>query len=501
MTVQSGFLQEQGESSRRDRSLETTGAEFAALSCLAGAYAISEGFLGPESYDSVNFYGPMALMAILARGAWRMLRSNSANIWAALFWFRISTIVYFGFGQFAPFIMNDASLLYLNKYYAPQPQEILKLNLLVALGVIAVLLGAQIYAKIAPPRFQQMMATPQEHAQSMRRTGLLLLCIGGAIKYLYVFPQAMGWTTDVLPGAVAMLSSLSLAGIYLLTLWALSIRNWTALFFISTFVIVEMTSGLLLFTKAEAMLPLIVYLIAIISQKASLQRFLLAAASLVFLFMFLVPIVTQGRDEINRRSPERGQVSIAERLEIIWSVVTAPEQFGEEQNSLLRISYLSPATFAIARYDAGQPAATLDLIWVIFIPRFIWPEKPILDIGKAFSTEYSGMIRENSVAPGIFADLYWSMGWYGLVFLVMPFGLLFAYFSRFAQKVMHKAQYTYMPVLFLMMRWGLTIDNATLGLLGGAILIFALQALLMLVERARLITSVRGATMHGAREC
>lgn len=499
MTVQSGLLQEQGESSLRDRSLETTGAEFAALSCLAGAYAISEGFLGPESYDSLNFYGPIAFIAILARGAWRMLRLNSANIWAALFWFRVSTIVYFGFGQIAPFIMNEASLLYLNKYYAPQPQEILKLNLLVTLSVIAVLLGAQIYVKIAPPRIQQMMATPHEHAQSMRRTGLLLLFIGGAIKYLYVFPQAMGWTTDVLPGAVAMLSSLSLAGIYLITLWALSTRNWPALFFISIFVIVEMTSGLLLFTKTETMLPLIVYLIAIISQKASAQRFLFAAASLAFLFIFLVPIVTTGREEVNRRSPERGQVSIAERLDIIWDAVIAPEQFGEEQTSLLRISYLSPATFAIARYDAGQPAATLDLLWVIFIPRFIWPEKPTLDLGKAFSTEYSGVLRENSVASGIFADLYWNMGWYSLAFLVMPFGVLFAYFSRLAQKIMYKAQYIYMPILFIMMRWGLSVDNAALALLGGAIQIFALHAILMISERVRVNTSARGVSIHGAR--
>lgn len=499
MTVQSGFLQEQGESSLRDRSLETTGAEFAALSCLAGAYAISEGFMGSESYDFVNFYGPMALMAILARGAWRMLRLNSANIWAALFWFRVSTIVYFGFGQIAPFIMNDASLLYLNKYYAPQPQEMLKLNLLVALGVIAILIGAQIYAKIAPPRLQQMMATPLKQAQSMRRTGLLLLCVGGAIKYLYVFPQGMGWTTDVLPGAVAMLSSLSLAGTYLLTLWALSTRNWSALFFISIFVIVEMTSGLLLFTKTETMLPLIVYLIAIISQKASAQRFLFAAASLAFLFMFLVPIVSTGRQEVNRISPDRGQVSIAERLDIIWGAVIAPEQFGEEQGSLLRISYLSPATFAIARYDAGQPAATLDLLWVIFIPRFIWPEKPTLDLGKAFSTEYSGLLRENSVASGIFADLYWNMGWYSLAFLIMPFGLLFAYFSRLAQKIMCKAQYIYMPILFIMMRWGLSVDNAALALLGGAIQIFALHAILIIFERVRLNTSARGVSTHGTR--
>jgi len=48
------------------------------------------------------------------------------------------------------------------------------------------------------------------------------------------------------------------------------------------------------------------------------------------------------------------------------------------QGSLLRVSFVNVAAFVVAQYDHGLPGDSLRDTLYSFIPRFLWPEKPVV---------------------------------------------------------------------------------------------------------------------------
>ena len=96
-------------------------------------------------------------------------------------------------------------------------------------------------------------------------------------------------------------------------------------------------------------------------------------------------------------------------------------------NQLSQIGYLVDRD----GFRAGQ---TLDYLGYAFIPRFLWPEKPIiakgawfaLEIGQAY-TRPDGTIT-NAVAMTIPGELYLNFGWLGVFLGCLTYGGLFAVF-------------------------------------------------------------------------
>jgi len=478
-----------------DLSLRVAGAEITALLLLLGFYLAVGDLLGSDWFDTANFWGPLGLIGILSAAAMRMLRRNPSSLWSALFWFRVATSIYFGFGQMAPFLMNGTSLLYFGHYFNPSPADLLKLNVIVTVGVLCIIVAAQITGAVMGPAPLRSADEAQRDGRTAakRRLGLLLLLIGGGVKYAIVFPQAMGWTTDVLPGAVTLLGSLSMAAIYLLTDWSLSARNGAGFFAITVFVALEMLSGLVLMIRGEVLLPLLVYLMAIITHKASLTRLTLTVVSVVLLFSVLVPLVSHGRDMMGKLAVERGQIGIEQRIELLSSYYDDTSAYAapqELQGGYLRISYASMGGSLVSRYDAGLPGNSLEHMLAILIPRMLWPEKPIINLGQQMSIIITGN-ENNAVGAGLFFESYWNLGWAGLPLLLMPFGAILYLLSRYANYILRERQFIFMPVLFTAMRVGLAIDNHYVGQIGSIVQIIGLHFLI--------VAAMRLATLLGSR--
>jgi hypothetical protein len=436
--------------------------EIATLLIVIGLYYASDVLL-EGAYNMVNLVGPMMMMAALGCGILQMLQINPETIWTPLFTFRVSTLVYFGFGSIVPLIVSDEARAYLETFYAFSDEELTKLNLIVTCCVLAVLVSSSLTQSFInsywPEGRVRRAAIDAAAALRLRNYGLAFLLIGSSIKYFVVIPTLMGWTNVEVPGAIVSLGTMSVCGIYLLTIWSLSARP-IMFVVVCAVVAAEILSGLLLLEKWESLITTVAFLMAFLIQKPSYKRVMIAVAVVAFMFKVMQPLVSFARYEAQIRGSDRP--SFAERLTFLKAYFESSEiEAGslDSESALLRLSYVNAGTFAIARYDNGYPGDSFDIIFIVLVPRLLWPEKPVLNQGIAFANLAQPGQESNNVSPGFFAEAYWNFGWLGIPIVMVPFGIVLAILSKYSLTMLRRQEWILLPVLFISMRIGLSVEN------------------------------------------
>jgi hypothetical protein len=484
-------------------TLAPTTVEIVALFGVWLFYLVTDQLFGSTGHLTANLGGPLAMTGILVLGAWRMIRVDARYVCTALFWFRISTAVYFGVGTYAVFIANDFTRLYLESFHQFFDEDVLKMNLVVSLSVALVLVAAKIVIIAAGGESRHgpsASISGESGPRSLPAVGTLFLVAGLAVTYGLKVPQDFGWITEQLPGVLVGLSRLTTVGIFMLTLWSLERARWF-LPIITAIAGVEMLFSLLLFAKSGILMTLMMYLLAFLWNKVTIRRALLCAAVVVGTYVSLDGLVGYGRSEVETSG--NVQAGFGRRLEIVGSyfMPNAAEGFQdvERQGALLRISYVNAATFVISLYDSGIPAEWPSLLPAVFVPRFLWPEKPIIsDVGIDIYELGTGR-RTSSVGAGVFADAYFAMGWTGVLVYMPIYGLILGLLTLVASNVLHEAKWLLFPVVLLAMSMGLRTDGHYLVDVAGASVIIAGMYVVLLVLDRTLAGLIRGSP-EGSRQ-
>jgi hypothetical protein len=435
--------------------------------------------------ETMNYVAPFLLSGVLGYAALRMILLDNVAVWSPLFWFRIATIIYFGFGSLVPLISNASTRDYLDSYFMLLPADILKVNAVVAAGV-AVILAANMAVESLRGSIIQAAPGPGlagNQVAAALKYGLFFLAIGAGIKYLIIIPNTLLESPLVIPGFLINLTGCLAVGISLLTIWSLRQKK-SYLLIVITLVAFEMLVGLLELSKIEALTPAVAFVIGYLTVKTSIKR--LAAVALGFWLMFslIQPWLTQARLEILDAYGASEQAPFSSRVEFLISSfnAAAEQKDGEElQGSLIRLSFMNAAGFVISRYDQGVAGDSLKDVVYSFIPRFLWPEKPLIVVGGELATLATDTVG-NTISAGYFAEVYWNFGWAGLLLLV-PIGIVFNVASHFAINTLRKGDWIYLPVLFLNLRTAISIDNFYIGFVGTFVISFGLYLLLRIFSR------------------
>ena len=214
----------------------------------------------------------------------------------------------------------------------------------------------------------------------------------------------------------------------------------------------------------------------------------LATAGLLVWFAFgiLQPLVAYARNEAFSNPANQGaEFSLSRNFEYLRSyfVDSKAESDPEAvQGGLMRLSLVNVAAFTIAQYDHGLPGDSIRNVLYLFIPRVLWPEKPLLLSGYELSTLATGGVG-NSISAGYFAETYWNFGWIGLVLLMFPVGAFFNWTTRFAARALAREDWLYAPLLFFNLKLSIAIGDAYSGFIGAAAQSFAMQIMLYFLGR------------------
>jgi hypothetical protein len=187
------------------------------------------------------------------------------------------------------------------------------------------------------------------------------------------------------------------------------------------------------------------------------------------IYAFIVsPWVGYGRTEAGILASSGGEATFSDRVNYLrtyFDDVKTEKDPEERQEAVLRLSYTSAVAFVISLYDHGLPGDTLRDAVYSFIPRFLWPEKPLVMVQAELATLATGTFG-NSISAGYFAEAYWNLGWIGLPLLMLPVGVFLNLTTHFAARVIARGDWPFLPLLFLNMKIGMGIEAWYIGFVG-----------------------------------
>lgn len=469
----------------KDPLTEPTWWELPAILVLVAILAANE-IWDWRAEDTLNIVAPVWLSLAVGAGALKMANVDGRAVWTPLFWFRVATLIFYGLGNIAPVIMNGATLEYAQSLYFFLPEDLLRVNLNTAVGVGAILFGSLMFERMfVTTRVATVKRAALRSPGGAARMGTALFLIGAAINYFFILPNLLGASDTVIPGFVVSLAMSELVGLSLLAIWACATSKAAVLAIVAV-VAVESAVGVLFLNKTMALMAWFAFVIGALCYNLTIPRLATAGLLVYFAFGILQPLVAYGRNEAFNNPANRGaEMSLFRNFEYLRSyfVESKAENDPEAvQGGLMRLTLVNVAAFTIAQYDHGLPGDSIRNAWVVFVPRFLWPEKPLLLSGFELATLATGGVG-NSISAGYFAETYWNFGWVGLVLLMFPVGAFFNWTTHFAARALAREDWIYAPLLFFNLKMSLEIGSAYSGFIGAAAQSFAIQIMLYFVGR------------------
>jgi len=217
----------------------------------------------------------------------------------------------------------------------------------------------------------------------------------------------------------------------------------------------EFGLGVLLFSKAAILQPAFAVFLGYLNHKHRVFRNPWPLLVLVLVYIGTSFFVDFARGQRLAGSGARERISVARSF---TEARDEPVDLDSNFRWLGRLNYANNQTFAMKQYDEGEPGTSLRLAWIAWIPRVLWPNKPIIDSGMGLYEQMTGN-KGASFGIGLFAEAYWNGGWVYVILMAAGLGLLFALIGAKMTKEVHSSNLWMFPIALLWIRSGLRTDG------------------------------------------
>ena len=345
--------------------------------------------------------------------------------------------MYHGFGSLAPIWSSPATQSYISGSYLLTPERLESTNLLNLAGTLFLCIGALIGHSMGgnSQRSGSVRLRPLD-IPSASKLSMLALAIGLPIFLFLHLPASFRWLPFVLPGAIETLGSFVHVAL-ILQAFLVEHRQRFAKGALALTVSIVLLGSVITFAKEGILLVVMMPFIGAYLATRKTSRLVAGGLCVVVVYALLVPVISRGRTLLRREVAE-DSVDVGIALETRYRVllqaineswfnpVHGRDPGDDLQIWWSRLSYNNVQSFAMDRNDAGDAGETLRHAFITFIPRVLWPNKPMTAIlGVEFQQKYTGRFSdwETSIGIGLFGEAYWDLGWWGLALGAMGVGL------------------------------------------------------------------------------
>lgn len=468
--------------------LEPTYREILFSALVALWFGIGTGAL-PGSEDWINTIGLIGFSIVLAWAAYRQMKLNVASLWTPLLWYRVALLSYYAIGSLVPIWTNADTQELMKGFYSYFPYEIVKLNLLITtFNLVFIAAVKAIFIAInnrSINKFFSHRTLINPSNFSMIVFGSMCLIIGSAVNYLIIFPQVVGWFNFSFFSTIANLSVLSWLGYFMVIFWGLENKRREFIIWPIALALGESVIGFFAMSKSVMLMPLVMISIAFIYHRRSLLRISLFAGCFVTLFMFLSPIVTHVRDMNGKYYDSAVQAKDIPGLYLSYFTTgLESDQYADVETGWMRLSFVNAGTFVINQYDHGMPGNSYRYWSVVWIPRIIYPQKPIItDVGRELSYAANGNYNSSSSA-GLAAEAYWNGGWLLTISIAIFLALVFGLWTIYSYEVIQRKAWHLFFIVLIGMRMAIRVDGAFVSdILGPIALVVLAHIALELMNR------------------
>lgn len=437
-------------------------SEIAGVIALLIFYGICIAY-GGDATTFANYVGPVVLSVIVGWAIYLMVLTNRHTLWSPLLWYRIGVVGYLGVGSLVTLFLNDETRAMLATFFDFYPRDVLKFNIVVALFHATLLVF--VAGIVGPLRARSLSRHTLKFISPCNLTtetiGFTFLGVGTAVNYLLIYPVTLEVIQLNLPNIVIQVGQFAYVGYFLVGYWAL--RNDRRRWFWAVFALTAIDSivGVIQLSKYAAMFPALMLPLAYLYHKVTFRRLALVVAIMVPYYFVVADIVTEARGLVIRN--EYGRAVLSDTIQVLNARASGIDQTRvndpEYQIGWARLSYVNAGSFAISLYDQGIPGDTLRDIFIVWIPRIVYPDKPIItDIGRDFTFRANGNYN-SSTSPSIPAEGYWTFGWLGVGLFAALCAPVLALWSIYNVVALQRESWHLLLVVALGLRTGSRIDG------------------------------------------
>ena len=443
----------------------------------------------------INVLGPMSLFVVFCAVGYRTIRHSSVSIWTPYVVFIAGCALFYGIGPLVYTLGSDDTLARLNaSNLSISSLELLQVNLLVVVGLLVTLFGFYLSTKMSNNQYSKSASI---HTFQLSTLAVVFTVTGFIIRYFFSLPYEFGMSGFTLPGSVHSLSYLLALGLALIGF--LSVRSggrWTYLFWI--ILLPNVFVAVMQFSKSAAIINLILPALGCFLAHQRFGRLFRWGFVAAIMYFSMQPMVLTARSHIYEQTETIFRATLPERLHIIKRYVKGELSFvshhgSDDQPSWTRLNYFGQLAFAMRLYDQGFPSKTLQNLWIVFIPRVLWPSKPVvIGPGEDFNEIATGR-RGSFMGLGIYGDGYWNAGWLGAMGFGILMGIIFGWMSQKTLNWLQTGQFIYLPAILIAFQTALLGPNKFLinGLIAPSILYTAYVILITIIVRLKMRMEIR----------
>ncbi|MEM7004593.1 MAG: hypothetical protein AAF498_01835 [Pseudomonadota bacterium] len=449
----------------RERFLRTI---FALFPVLILYWVIPVEGYSDEALRTLNVVLPFYFIVVSGRLAWRVVGKLPSTIWTAIAWYPLNSAVFYGFGPMVNVLGNEVTRSRVSTGYLGLTQsEVFIANQLSLTGIFAVLLGFT--AHLSYQRRSWVVFGPSKaiiQTFNPVSIGLAFVLLGSVLKYLLLKPAQWGIIHLTVPGILSGMGNLVDLGFGIVAFYAAK-GNASMRSFLLLALPIHIFLSFLSFAKLEVILALLLPALGYFLGSGRRDKLIQHAILIALIFVVLQPWVHFGRSVILERTGTISRANYADRMEILSDYIFSDsrsdylETRGDLQSWWTRLNFSGPQVRAMELYDAGFRNRTLNTAWMYFIPRVVWPDKPILyGPGLQFYRQLTG--REDAVSflgLSIYGDLYWQFGWLGVLVGGVLFGWVLGVTSALALRAIRSENFIMLPFVMMALDLAITAPN------------------------------------------
>ncbi|MEZ4218750.1 MAG: hypothetical protein R3E88_19925 [Myxococcota bacterium] len=414
------------------------------------------------------------VVGVLPIAVQALLPASRRHLFISLF--ALAFLVYFVLPVFPEYFWSDHEGFQRDRLINIAPADIVNGQLAALVALCSVLAGfalplGKVAAAVLPsPRYDWGYANTLLIAVLMIAFGWLIFLLG----QFGLLPRDLG------TGFLGTLSSSYYLGNGMLVIAALRHRSRAAVLLL--LVMLPPSMGFAFFTGSKKLVlaPLATIALAhiVTTRRVRISWFLGGLVAITFLY----PIAQFYRDVVQVGN-QLGAVEVLRnpgRAIGLLSAFVSSVDWGEYLLAGLnatssRMSALGILSVIVRDTPDAVPFQggwTVGLVFISYIPRIVWPDKPITTIGQWVTDNYgAGPIVTSQTGPSQVGELFFNFGWPGIILGMLVIGMLFRLMSEmvFRPNAPTVALITAVTALWTIL---LSLQGALTGLING--FVFAL---------------------------
>lgn len=414
-------------------------------------------------------------LLLLVRLLWRPGEPPALLFAAGFQWLQVSTLV---------FVADYQRMVVSSLSFSAHVETAIWLSLA---GVAALAIGMRLSAGRSRLVSASVLQGQVEALSVERVFGAYLL----SALVVLPFPSL---AARMLPLAQPLYALASIKWIFYVVLGVVTMRRKTKISYFLIACAIELLTGIGFFAEFKTLL-LVAGLVVLSSHIRFTGRTLILISltgALAFLFgLAWMSVREQYRNYLNQGTRQQVVlVSPVERVTTLADLVSDidAEQLGESvQLTLRRLAYVEYFGAVIDYVPSKRGYENGGMLWRaishIFIPRFIDPDKPILESDSEITMRYTGLSvassdEGTSIGLGYMAEMYVDFGPYGMIICVFLFGLMWGAMYAYLSSARHIPPYGEAAAAVLLLS-ATQFEIAEIKLLGGMVARFLILALLL----------------------